>query len=117
LIKNVRLLMLVIALIFLVISCSGPDDYVSVKYRNTPVNIGTSDFEYLNTDKSSWIRGAWYDSSNRYMVINLDGTYYHYCGMQENIWKNFKRAESFGRYYNQHIKGQFDCRTGHVPDY
>jgi len=91
--------------------------YITVKYRDTPVDVAAPYFEYLNTEKSSFIRGAWYDKSNGYMVINLDGVCYHYCGMPVSVWKNFSRAESFGSFYHQHIKGQYDCREGYVPGY
>ena len=91
--------------------------YVEVKYRDTLVNLSNPKFEYLNTDKSSFVGGAWYDQNNQYMLIRLRDTYYHYCGLPENVWNNFKRAESFGEYYNQNIKGNFDCRLGKVPAY
>ena len=92
-------------------------NYVSVKFRDTKVDLANPAFEYLNTDKSSWIRGAWYDRSNRYMIINLEGTYYHYCDMPGNVWNSFKQADSFGTFYNQSIKGNYDCRKGFVPEY
>ncbi len=90
---------------------------VTVKYRNTTVDITAPHFEYLDTTGSSFIRGAWYDQGNRYLVINLDGTFYHYCGMPGSVWSGFKRAESFGTYYHQNIKGKYDCRQGNVPQY
>lgn len=34
-------------------------NYVEVKYRATQVNLAALGFEYHNTDKSSFIRGAW----------------------------------------------------------
>lgn len=92
-------------------------NYVDVKYRETKVNIAAPDFEYLNTDASSFVRGAWYDQRNQYMVINLSGVYYHYCGMPKSIWNDFKQAESFGSHYNQYIKNRYDCRQGYVPEY
>jgi hypothetical protein len=90
---------------------------VWVKYRQTPVNVTDSRFEYLDTSRSSFITGAWYDGSNSYMVIGLRGTYYHYCGMPRNEWNAFRAADSFGRHYNAFIKGNFDCRLGGVPVY
>jgi len=91
--------------------------YVSVKYRDNPVDIAAPYFEYLDTAGSSFIRGAWYDQGNQYMVISLDGVYYHYCGLPLSVWNNFKKAESFGKFYNQNIKERYDCRQGYVPNY
>lgn len=92
-------------------------DWVFVKYRDGTVDIADPLFEYLDAAKSSLIRGAWYDEGNEYMVINLNGTYYHYCGMPDATWSKFKRADSFGSDYNAYIKGNYDCRQGYVPRY
>lgn len=89
---------------------------VSVKYGDT-VDVGHSHFEYLNTSGSSLVRGAWYDSSSKYMVINLNGTYYQYCRMPSSAWLSFKKVSSFGSHYNSAIKGLYDCRSGGIPSY
>lgn len=49
-----------------------------VKYRDTPVDLDY--FEYQDTSESSWINGTWYDGENDYLIINLKGINYHYCG-------------------------------------
>ena len=92
-------------------------NYVDIKYRDTPVNLASANFEYLDTDKSSFIRGAWYDKRNEYMVIKLNDVYYHYCGVPESVWKDFKQAESFGRYFNQAIKEEYEYRDCNGPNY
>ncbi len=90
-------------------------DTAYVKYRPTPVCF--DQFEYQDTSRSSFVRGAWYDASNDYMVIALKGTKYHYCRVPESIWIGFKSASSFGRYYGANLKGNYDCRLGGVPKY
>ena len=99
------------------VSQSHTANYISVKYRSDKVDIANPRFEYLDTSESSWVRGAWYDDDNGYMVINLSGTYYHYCSMPESAWNSFKSASSFGTFYNQSIKGNYDCRVYPVPKY
>jgi hypothetical protein len=96
---------------------AAPNHVVWVKYRQTPVNVADPRFEYLDTSRSSFITGAWYDGSNSYMVIGLRGTYYHYCRMPRNAWDSFRSADSFGKHYNAFIKGNFDCRLRGVPAY
>jgi hypothetical protein len=49
--------------------------------------------------------------------VKLQDTYYHYCGIDAETVHAFIAAESMGRFYNASIKGHFDCRTGHVPQY
>ena len=90
---------------------------ITIKYRNDTVDIAHPRFEYLDTSKSSFVRGAWYDQENEYMVIKLKTTYYHYCGMHNSPWKAFKSAYSFGSHYESKIKGNYDCRTNYTPIY
>ena len=80
---------------------------VTVKYRNTPVNVGDPRFEYLDTSRSSFVTAAWYDSSNRYMIIGLGGTHYHYCQMPSQAWASFREARSFGTHYNRFISARW----------
>jgi|GEM_PF-1122383 len=93
---------------------NGP---VNVKYRtNGPVNIHSSNFESLNKSDSD-VGGAWYDSSQKYMVIELNGTYYQYCGMPADTWDWLKSVDSPYAYYQTDIRGNFDCRVNYVPSY
>jgi|SRR5215472_18932537 len=77
---------------------------VRVKYRETPVDLADRRFEYLDTSKSSFINGAWYDTNNSYMVIGLQGIYYHYCRIPTDAWDGFRAVDSFGKHYNSFIK-------------
>lgn len=89
---------------------------VTVKYRDDKVNISASNFEPLNKSDST-VKGAWYDDSNEYMVIKLGSTYYHYCGMPSSAWSGLKAASSPYEYYQDSVKGNFDCRVNPVPTY
>ena len=51
------------------------------------------------------------------MIVLLNTTYYHYCEIDPATIAAFKSADSMGRYYNDHIKGHFGCRTGQAPRY
>ena len=92
-------------------------EYVEVKYQATPVNLAAPGFEYHNTETSSFIRGAWYDKQHQYLVMNIDGTYYNYCGVPEFVWRGFKQSESYGRYFNASIKESFEYKNCVGPDY
>lgn len=95
---------------------SSSSGYVKIKYRDDKVNISASNFESLDKSDSN-VKGAWYDSSNEYMVIKLSGTYYHYCGMPSSAWGGFKTTSSPYEYYQDSIKGNFDCRENPIPRY
>lgn len=90
-------------------------NYVTVKYRNDPVDI--ANFEELDTSKSSFVRGAWYDETNEYMIIDLNGIKYHYCGLPSSERDGLNNADSFGTYYNSYIKWNYDCRNWGMPSY
>ncbi len=88
-----------------------------VKYRDTLVDVGAPYFENLGRLDSTLVYDAWYDEKNSYMVINLSGTNYHYCGFGKSDWKSLETASSMGRWYRANIKGSFDCRIYPVPSY
>jgi hypothetical protein len=57
---------------------------VNVKYRG-PVDLAP--FECHVITRSSFIRRVCYDASNEYMLIDLNGTFYHYCELTETRWE------------------------------
>lgn len=95
----------------------GIPHYVNIKYRTDRVDVNNGSFQHFNTTRSSLVEDAWYDPGNNYMIIDLNGTNYHYCGMPVQVWNNFKEASSLGTYYNASIKGNYDCRINRVPSY
>lgn len=92
-------------------------EFINVKYRQEEVDIAHPRWEFLDTQGSSFIQGAWYDQKEEYMIIRLSGTYYHYCAFPSSVWRNFKSTSSFGGDYNRYIKGNYDCREHRVPQY
>ena len=110
--------LVLIALLFLSLaSVVQAENQLVVKYRATRVDVDKPYFEEIDTSRSSFVTGAWYDKANEYLVISLSGTNYHYCGLDEGTWKSFKTSASYGTAYNRMIKGNFDCRIFPVPRY
>jgi KTSC domain len=89
-------------------------EVVTVKYRG-PVSLAP--FKCDAITRSSFIERVCYDAANSYMLIDLSGTWYHYCEIDADTVSNLMAADSMGRFYNQSIKGRFDCRTHRVPHY
>jgi KTSC domain-containing protein len=87
---------------------------VDVKYRGT---VNLSPFQCTDVTRSSFIRRVCYDRRNEYMLINLNGTFYHYCEIESGTVSSLLEAPSMGRFYNASIKGHFDCRLRRVPTY
>lgn len=90
---------------------------VEIKYRDTPVNLFNRSFDAGDLHDSSFVFGAWYDEDNEYLVLDLNDTYYHYCGVPTDIWEGLQEADSHGSYYNTDIKGDYSCEGVDVPEY
>jgi hypothetical protein len=65
------------ALMWLALSGFGARaESVYVKYRG---EIDLKYFDCTDITRSSFIRRVCYDSRQEYMLISLNGTFYHYC--------------------------------------
>jgi hypothetical protein len=93
---------------------SGRAESVYVKYRG---EVDLRSFDCKETTRSSFINRICYDRRNEYMLISLNGTYYHYCEIDPSTVSSLLDAPSVGQFYNANIKGQFDCRVHRVPEY
>ena len=87
---------------------------VYVKYRG-PVDLAP--FDCHSISRSSVVQRVCYDSKERYMLISLRGTYYHYCEIEPSVVNGLLNADSMGRYYSETIKGNYDCRVNRMPAY
>lgn len=86
---------------------------VEVKYHG---NVDVSTFDNLHLKPSSFVKEIYYKKSEKYLIVNLKGTYYHYCRIPNYIVRNWVNASSLGRHYLSDIKGNFDCRQGGIPN-
>ena len=96
------------------LSGTAQAETVNVKYRG-PVDLAP--FQCESVSRSSLVTRVCYDRKEQYMVIGLQGTYYHYCEIDPGTVAALRGAESMGRYFNANIKGRFDCRTHRIPAY
>jgi KTSC domain-containing protein len=103
-----------IAVAFSVCASVAHTESVYVKYRG---DVDLKPFDCSDITRSSFINRVCYDRRNEYMLISLNGTFYHYCEIDAATVSSFLSAPSMGRFYNASIKGQFDCRVHRVPDY
>ncbi len=104
----------IILVVSITASTSRSEEMADVKYRG-PVNLAP--FKCDEITRSSFIQRVCYDARNSYMLINLSGSWYHYCEIDKSTVDSLLGADSMGRYFNASIKGQFDCRTHRVPAY
>ena len=89
---------------------------IYVKYRGT-VDVDNGYFSKLQLKNSSLVKDIYYDKDNKYLLVRLKHTYYHYCSIPNDIVNKWMDAPSLGKYYNFFIKGQYDCRIYPAPTY
>ena len=110
-------ILIIITALFIFTGCSNTENFVNIKYRDSDVNIAASYFEEADIIANNLVDGAWYDESNKYMIIKLNGTYYHYCDMPTIAWEGLEGSNDPEDYYDDRIKGNYDCRLGYIPTY
>lgn len=104
-----KLLLLVLLIPNLVIAES-----VYVKYRGE-VDLAPFACEWVS--RSSVFKRLCYDQKEQYVIVQLTGTYYHYCEVPSGVVARWRNADSIGRYYKANMKRRYDCRINRVPQY
>ena len=107
---DMKLKTLLITLILLIPVLVNAES-VYVKYQGT---VSLDNFNCTNT-VSSFVNRVCYKEQDRYVVVLLVSTYYHYCRVSNNTVDDWLSASSKGKFYHRNIKGRFDCRLGGVP--
>ena len=100
-------------LVLAAFATSARAETVNVEYRG-PVDL--TPFDCTDVSLSSFIKRVCYDTPHHYMVIALRNQWYHYCRIDNDTVQALLNADSMGRYYNETIRGNFDCRQGGVPE-
>ena len=114
-VKEYSLIQALLALLFF--GCTKPQceklPQAFSSYNDAIEIVKSSNFmfvESVDTRKSSWIRSASYfscDSQVGYFIFKADREEYINSNVPIELWNGFKRADSFGNYYNNWIKGKF----------
>lgn len=110
--------MRIIALFFLA-SLSGVAiaETVQVKYHGT---VSLDSFICSDVSESSDVSRICYDKAERYMLIKLKTTYYHYCSIDSGTVQGLQSATSKRQFFMTRIRGHgsdgpYDCRTHPIP--
>jgi len=90
---------------------------VQVKYLG-PISLDA--FTCTNVQGDSNVNRICYDQKERYMVIQLKTTYYHYCEIGDATVAALQAARSKSQFFQANIRGSgsdgpFDCRTHPIP--
>ncbi|CAN7475122.1 KTSC domain-containing protein [Acidovorax delafieldii] len=90
---------------------------VQVKYHG---NVSLDSFACSDINESSDVARICYDKAERYMLIKLNTTYYHYCSIDAATVQSLQSAPSKRQFFMARIRGNgsdgpFDCRTHPIP--
>lgn len=90
---------------------------VQVKYHGA---VSLDSFTCTDVRENSDVARICYDSAERYMVIRLKATYYHYCAVDTATVQGLQTASSKRAFFESRIRGSgadgpFDCRTKPIP--
>lgn len=90
---------------------------VQVNYHGA---VSLDAFTSADVSESSDVSRVCYDKAERYMVIRLKTTYYHYCEIDDATVQGLHTAGSKRQYFENRIRGNgpngpFDCRTHPIP--
>jgi len=111
---NNKIKLILILLIFTIASCTSQDcnDLPSQfsSYSQAVNDVKSSNFtieEKVKTTKSSWIKTISYyscDSEIGFLLVEIKSEEYIYQNVPLSVWESFKKADSYGRFYNGNIK-------------
>ena len=108
-----------VKLLLLVLACRlAAAETVQVKYHG-PVALDS--FACVVVRESSDVSRICYDAAERYLLIQLKTTYYHYCDADAATVRGLQAATSKRQYFEARIRGSasdgpFDCRTHPIPN-
>ncbi|MGC6430138.1 MAG: KTSC domain-containing protein [Jejuia sp.] len=114
---NLRTSLFAYLIFGLTFSCQGQDckelnsDFST--YESALKEIKSADFRLLdncNTSKSSWILGAEFRSCDKqygFLLLSTKKRTYIHTNVPIELWNEFKKADSFGKFYNSRIKGKY----------
>jgi hypothetical protein len=75
-------------------------------------------FTCTDNPASKYLRRVCYDEVEAYLLVELQETWLHYCGVKRPVVSAFISAPSVASFYNSKIRsGPFNCRGKSVPSY
>lgn len=85
-------------------------------YQQAVSEVKSTNFtieDSVNTSRSSLIKGASFyscDSNVGFLLVKIRSTEYIYQNVPISVWKQFKKADSFGSFYNRNVKGSYQLK-------
>lgn len=105
-----------VSVLYLIVFAAFARD-INVKYRNGAIDVDNGSFVELQLKDSSLVKEIFYDQANKYLLVRLQHTFYHYCSIPASVVDSWVSSPSLGKYYNANVEGNYDCRIYPTPEY
>ena len=109
-----RILASVFGFALLLAADSALAERVYVKARG---EVQLAPFKCETVARSANVKRICYDEPNEYLLVSLNGIWYHFCGVKPATVRAWKQSSSKGRYYNDSVRDNFDCTVVPPPSY
>lgn len=119
--KKTFSILVIIILVFACIACRRQDDVLIYTNGKTETGIWIvdhkksllkkKDFNIIETDESDVFCEIGYCPEYEILYVKFEKSYdaYIYFDFSAYNWKQFRKAPSLGTWFNQNIKGKYDC--------
>jgi KTSC domain len=79
--------------------------------------VDLAPFKCEGVARSPNVKRICYDEKHQYALVSLNGIWYHYCGVPASTISAWRKSREKGRYYNDSIRGHYDCTGELMPLY
>lgn len=109
-----RLLAIGVGVALLTAADAALAERIYVKARG---ELDLAPFQCASVSRSPNVKRICYDEPRQYALVSLNGIWYHFCGVPVATINAWKKSSSKGRYYNDNVRGNFDCTVTSAPSY
>lgn len=107
---------LAVAAAALLLAAAGPADAERV-YVKARGEIDLAPFRCEAVPRSPNVKRICYDEAQLYVLVSLNGVWYHYCGVPPSTIAAWRKSSAKGRFYNDSVRGNFECTGASMPMY
>lgn len=111
--KVITLLISLLSCVLLLSACGNDAEIVGYTSHGTPiVSTDVMQIGWKETDYSECFSEIGYDEDTDTLYIRFreSGAAYRYLDFPEDEWRTFEENEDPGVWYNDYIKGQYECQ-------
>ena len=109
-----KALPLVLGVALLTAAGAASAERVYVKARG---EVDLAPFRCESYSRDANVRRLCYDERAKYALVSIRGIWYHYCDVPPSTVSAWRRASAKSRYYNEQVRGSFECTGISMPMY